>query len=82
MGNQTNVALELSMVSKEYDKAAKYAKMLQAANPTDPKILANIANAYYFSNDFADAKALAQKQVDADTKAGKTCRIKQRPAWS
>jgi tetratricopeptide (TPR) repeat protein len=66
-----NVALELSMVSKQYDKAAKYAKILQATNPTDPKITANIANAYYFSNDFEGAKALAQKQIDADKKAGR-----------
>lgn len=66
-----NVALELNMAAKHYDVAAKYAKLLQATKPTDPKILANIANAYYFSNDFADAKALAQAQVDADKKAGR-----------
>jgi len=69
--NNANVALELSMATKHYDVASKYAKVLQASKTTDPKILANIANAYYFSNDFADAKALAQAQVDADKKAGR-----------
>jgi hypothetical protein len=69
--NNANVALELSMATKQYDQASKYAKVLQASKPTDPKIIANIANAYYFSNDFADAKALAQGQIDADKKAGR-----------
>ena len=69
--SNANVALELSMAAKQYDQASKYAKILQASKTTDPKILANIANAYYFSNDFTDAKALAQAQVDADKKAGR-----------
>lgn len=66
-----NVALELSMFTKDYAKAIKYAKYLETTKPTDPKILANIANAYYFGNDFASAKALAQATVDADKKAGR-----------
>ena len=69
--SNANVALELSMAAKQYDQASKYAKILQASKTTDPKILANIANAYYFANDFTDAKALAQAQVDADKKAGR-----------
>jgi tetratricopeptide (TPR) repeat protein len=69
--SNANTALELSMFTKQYDKAIKYAKLIQATNPTDPKILTSIANAYYFGNDFTSAKALAQKQVDADVKAGR-----------
>ena len=63
-----STALTLSMYTKEYDKAVKYAKLLEATNPTDPKQIDSIANAYYFGGDFTDAKAAAQKQIDADTK--------------
>ncbi len=66
-----NTALELSMFSKQYDKAIKYAKQIEASNPTDPKVLSSIANAYYFGNDFTSARTLAQKTVDADKKAGR-----------
>jgi tetratricopeptide (TPR) repeat protein len=69
--SNANVALELTMYTKQYDKAIKYAKYLETTNPTDPKMLSNIANAYYFGNDFASAKAMAQKQIDVDTKAGR-----------
>jgi tetratricopeptide (TPR) repeat protein len=66
-----NTAMELSMYNKQYDKAIKYAKFLESTNPTDPKMLTDIANAYYFGDDFNDAKMLAQKHIDADVKAGR-----------
>jgi tetratricopeptide (TPR) repeat protein len=66
-------AMELSSVAKQYDKAVPYAKKLDAMTPPpDPATAAAIAETYYFGGDFADAKAAAQKLVDADVKAGKT----------
>jgi hypothetical protein len=65
-------ALQLTLVTKQNDLAMKYAKLLQATNPTDPAQLQMINNAYYFGQDFKDAEALAQQRIDAAKKAGKT----------
>jgi len=66
-----NTAIILALNQKQFDKAAKYAKLLQATNPTDPGQIKNIGDAYYLGNDFADAKTFAQSQIDAAKKAGK-----------
>jgi tetratricopeptide (TPR) repeat protein len=61
----------LSLNQKQFDKASKYAKQLEATHPTDPGQIKNIGDAYYLGNDFADAKTFAQGQIDAAKKAGK-----------
>ena len=65
-------ALQLAMRGKHFDKAAKYAKLFEA---TTPPPAANdmplIASALYQGGDFAGAAALAQKDIDAATAAGK-----------
>ena len=67
----TNTALILALNNKSYDKGVKYAKILDATNPTDPGQITNIGQAYYFGNDFTDAKTSAQKRIDAAKAAGK-----------
>jgi hypothetical protein len=63
-GNLNN-AIQLALVTKQFDAANKYAKALDAMHPTDPKALKNIGDALYLSNDFAGAKAWAQAQLAA-----------------
>ena len=72
--NNTKTALELSMLVKQYDKAAKYAKVMEPMKEaaTDPQAPGLITQAYYFGGDFADAKTSAQKTIDTAVKAGKT----------
>ncbi len=65
-----NSAMILALNTKAYDKAAKYAKVVYASNPTDPGQLNNIGQAFYFGNDFADAKAVEQKRIDTAKAAG------------
>jgi len=66
-----NTAIMLSLNQKQMDKATKYAKLLEASHPTDPAQIKNIGDAYYLGNDFADAKAFSQAQIDAAKKANK-----------
>ena len=66
-----NTAVMLSLNQKQFDKAAKYAKLLEATHPTDPAQIKNIGDAYYLGNDFTNAKTFAQGQIDAAKKAGK-----------
>jgi tetratricopeptide (TPR) repeat protein len=65
------LALILSNNQKQTDKALTYAKAMQATNPTDPGVLNNITVAYFNAKDFPDAQVLIQKQIDADTAAGR-----------
>jgi hypothetical protein len=69
-GNLKNAML-LSMNAKQYDKAAAYAKALEATNPTDPQTIATIGEAYYLGKDYPAAQANAQKRIDAAIQAGK-----------
>jgi len=65
-------ALQLALRAKHNDKAAKYAKLYQATTPPPPAAdQALIAQALYLSGDFTGAAALAQKNIDAATAAGK-----------
>ncbi len=69
----TKLALQFAMMSKDYTRAVKYAKSLEAMTPPpDAATQASIGQAYYFAGDFADAKKDAQQAIDAATKAGKT----------
>jgi len=72
--NNTKTALELTTLAKNYPAAVKDAKAIEGMKEAaaDPQIPGLISQAYYFGGDFADAKAAAQKQVDAAVKAGKT----------
>jgi len=67
----TKFALILANEQKHTDKALGYAKALAATNPTDPAVISNITVAYYNAKDFAGAKVMLQKQIDADKAAGK-----------
>jgi tetratricopeptide (TPR) repeat protein len=70
IGN-ANTAMMLALNEKAYDKAEKYAKAVDASNPTDPGQLSNIGTSYYLGGDFAAAKASAQKRIDAAKAANK-----------
>jgi tetratricopeptide (TPR) repeat protein len=56
---------------KHYDVAIKYGTQFQTISPTpDPLVLGVLAQSYYYTNDFANAEALANKSLAA-TPAGK-----------
>jgi hypothetical protein len=60
----------LANQAKHYDKAIKYGNaFLALGGPPDPTIIAALSQSYYFSNDFTNAVAFAQKAIDA-TPAG------------
>ena len=64
--------LQLALTAKHYDKAAKYAKLLQTTTPPpDENIQAMAAQALYLGKDFAGAMELAQKNIAAAKAAGK-----------
>src|SRR5262249_21966765 len=66
-----NTAMQLASIAKHNDKAAKYAKAYLAVTPTPPaKDVGMIAVILYQGGAFADAAALAQKDIDAATAAG------------
>ena len=65
-------ATQLAVRSKHYDKAVKYAKIYMAMTPPPPASdMPMIAQALFFGGDYAGAEALAQKNIDAATAAGK-----------
>lgn len=65
-------ALQLALNAKHYDKAAKYAKLVQTTTPPpDENILAMAAQALYLGSDYAGAMELAQKNIAAAKAAGK-----------
>ena len=64
--------LQLAVTAKHYDKAAKYAKLVQTTTPPpDENVLAMAAQAMYLGKDFAGAQELAQKNIAAAKAAGK-----------
>jgi hypothetical protein len=64
--------LQLALTAKHYDKAAKYAKLIQTTTPPpDEAVLAMAAQAMYLGKDYAGAMELAQKNVAAAKAAGK-----------
>jgi hypothetical protein len=65
------LALILANNQKHTDKAVTYAKALQATNPTDAGVISQITVAYFNAKDFPAAQTFVQKQIDADTAAGK-----------
>lgn len=62
-------ATQLSLMAKQYDKAADYAKKLQATNPTDASMVEAMGQAYFFAKDYPNAIAVTQKLVDAQLAA-------------
>jgi hypothetical protein len=65
-------ALQLALRAKHNDKAAKYAKLYEATTPPPPASdMALIAQALYLGGDYTGAAALAQKNIDAATAAGR-----------
>jgi tetratricopeptide (TPR) repeat protein len=68
--DMTRLALILANNQKHTEKAAVYAKAMQATNPTDPGVISQITVAYFNAKDFPDAQAMVQKQVDAAAAAG------------
>lgn len=65
-------AILLAGNEKQWQKVTSYCKRLEALNGMDDKTYAVEAQAYYFTNDFANAQASAQKSVDAAKAAGKS----------
>jgi hypothetical protein len=60
----------LAAQAKHYDKTIKFGTAYIAlGGPPDATIISTLAQAYYFTNDFANAEAMAQKGIDA-TPAG------------
>jgi hypothetical protein len=59
-----NAAL-LANQAKHYDKAIKYGTAFLALGTPDATVTAAVAQAYYFSGDYANATAWAQKAIDA-----------------
>ena len=65
-------ALQLASLQKHNDKAMAYAKVLQTTTPPpDAETQTLITGALYRGGDYAGATAIAQKNVDAATAAGK-----------
>lgn len=65
-------ATQLAVRSKHFDKAVKYAKIYMAMTPPPPASdMPMIAQALFYGGDYAGAQALAQKNIDAATAAGK-----------
>lgn len=64
-------AILLAGSQKHWQKVTGYCKRLAALNGMDDKTYAVMAQAYYFTNDFANAQASAQKSIDAAKAAGK-----------
>ena len=66
-------AMQLALNAKHYDKAAKYAKLLQTTTPPpDATTEATMAQAMYLGGDYAGATALSQKNLEAAKAAGRT----------
>jgi hypothetical protein len=59
----------LANQEKHYDKAVKYGTAYLALGTPDAIVVATLAQSYYFTNDFTNAAAYAQKAIDA-TPAG------------
>ena len=58
-------AMLLAGDQKHYDKVIKYGTAFNAlGGAPDPTVIGAMAQAYYFTNDFANATAFAQKSVD------------------
>jgi tetratricopeptide (TPR) repeat protein len=57
-------------VSKKYQKTIAYAQALQAIQPLNDAQNTSLAEAYYFTNDFAHVKDLGQKVIAASRAAG------------
>ena len=70
-GDIVRLALILANNQKQTDKAVGYAKTMQAMNPTDAGVISQITLAYFNAKDFAGAQGIIQKQIDADTAAGR-----------
>lgn len=64
-------AILLAGSQKHWQKATGYCKRLEALGGMDDKTYAVMAQAYYFTDDFANAQTSAQKSVDAAKAAGK-----------
>ncbi len=60
----------LSAQAKHWPQVIADAKMMEQANGMDAKSYAVLAQAYYFTNDYANAKTAAQKSIDLGKAAG------------
>ncbi len=64
-------ALQLSAFEKQWNKTITYGQQLQQMNGLDDETSANVALAYYNTNDFAHAQQFAQQSIDLAKAAGK-----------
>ena len=65
-------AFQLAMFAKHYQKAISYGQLLQGMNALDYKGDADMAIAYYFLKDSANAQKYAQQSIDGAKAAGQT----------
>ena len=65
-------AFQLAMFSKHYQKAVTYGQYLQSINALDYKGDSNMAVAYYYLQDSANAQKYAQMAIDGAKAAGQT----------
>ncbi len=65
-------AFQLAMFAKHYTKGIEYGQKLLAMNALDYKGEANLALAYYFTQDTAHAQQYAQMAIDGAKAAGQT----------
>ena len=63
-------AFQLAMFAKHYQKAVTYGQYLQSINALDYKGASNMAIAYYFLKDNANAQKYAQLAIDGAKAAG------------
>jgi hypothetical protein len=63
-------AIILATNAKDYAKAVTYGNELIAMGPVDDKVAAALSESYYYQKDYAHAKEMAQKSVDAAKAAG------------
>lgn len=68
-GTLKNMML-LQLETKDYAGAAQSGERIAASGAMDDKTAGSLATAYYMSKDFAKARALAQKSIDASVAAG------------
>jgi len=69
-GTRHNLVL-LNYDAKDYAKTLKYGEELVALGSVDEKIATTMAQAYYFTNNYAKAEEWAKKVIDTDVAANK-----------
>lgn len=67
-----HIAIDLENQARNYAKEIELGLIAEKAGALNSPAAAELAVAYYNTNDYVNAKLYAQKSIDADTAAGKT----------